>query len=106
MLHVRTDDPKGLLAAIKKLIDEKKIDTWSYDKDGDLRYEVEQYRKQVFGLKTSIAAGTLDLTVLGNKDVSAPTQAIQAIVYGRVAEQILAHFSKTHFSNVACNPLA
>lgn len=106
MLHVRTDDPKGLLAAIKRLIDEKKIDTWSYDKDGDLRYEAEQYRKQVFGLKPSIAAGSLDLTVLGLKDVVAPTQAIKAILYGRFAEQILAHFGKAHFSNIACDPLA
>ncbi len=106
MLHVSTNDPKGLLAAIKKLIDDKKIDTWSYDKDGDLRYEVEQYRKQVFGLKPTIATGSLDLAVLKLKDAAAPSQAIKAIVYGRFVEQILAHFSKAHFLNVACDPLA
>ncbi len=34
-LHFKTDDPKKLLSAYKKAIDDGHIKTWSYDQDGD-----------------------------------------------------------------------
>jgi hypothetical protein len=106
MLHVRTNDPPAFIATVKKLIDAKKIKTWSYNKDGDLRYEVEQYRSQVYGLRPVAAMGSLDLQVLKLAGGPELTQAIRAIVYGRFVEEVLAHFGKADFSNVTCDPLA
>lgn len=35
---IKTSAPAELLAAIKKEIDEEKIETWSYDSDGDFTH--------------------------------------------------------------------
>ena len=45
-LTARTSTPQALLARIKKLIDEKKIATWQYDAEGNLRIvEIEQFAR-------------------------------------------------------------
>ena len=38
---VKTGDPAGLLKKIKKAIDDKHIETWSYDSDGDFTHTPE-----------------------------------------------------------------
>jgi hypothetical protein len=40
---IPTSKPNALVAAIKKAIDDKKIDTWEYDKDGDFTHKPEQW---------------------------------------------------------------
>ena len=43
-INFDTDNPTKLLSAFKKAIDDKKIVTWSYDKDGYFTHTPEQWR--------------------------------------------------------------
>lgn len=90
-LIASTQDPYGLLAAIKKAIDGHEIDTWSYDKEGDFTHTPSQW-KNLARLRPIIDTGNLKFGILGHKDV-ALSKATYSVYHGRFIEMLLTHFA-------------
>lgn len=89
-LIINTSRPAALLAAIKEAIDDKRIETWSYDLDGDLTHTPDQWRYQAW-LRPVVAPGVLIFGLLGKRDV-AMTKLIYGVYHGRFIEMLLTHF--------------
>ena len=90
MVTFTTANPAGLLAALKKEIDDKKMKTWIYDEDGDFQYIADQWEKLAF-FRPSLGNGFLNfrLDTWQGKSVT----LFQAAVYhGRFIEIVAAHF--------------
>ena len=87
---VKTSNPSTLLKKIKKAIDDKKIDTWSYDDDGDFTHTPEQWRSKAW-LKPKIYSSELRFGILGQKETKMTTY-IYGIYHGRFIEMLLNHF--------------
>jgi hypothetical protein len=87
---IQTPTPKKLLAGIKKAIDEKKVETWSYDEDGDFTHTPDQWKYKAW-LRPTTASGVLVLGLLGKKDVKM-SKSLYAVYHGRFAEMLLTHF--------------
>jgi hypothetical protein len=64
---VPTPQPKSLLSAIYKAIDDKKVDTWAYDKDGDFTHTPDQWRDQAW-LRPVVQQGVLLFGLIGKKN--------------------------------------
>jgi hypothetical protein len=45
---VKTTNPRGLLSAIKRAIDNDDVVTWSYDDDGDFTHTADQWRRRAW----------------------------------------------------------
>jgi hypothetical protein len=88
----RTTDPRGLLAAFKKAIDDRHAVTWAYDKDGDFTHATEQWKNKAW-LRPIVGTAELRFGVLkpNNQDIS---KEIYAIYHGRFIESMLAHLDK------------
>lgn len=93
---IKTNAPADLLAAIKKEIDEEKIETWSYDADGDFIHTPEQWKYDAW-LRPKIYDGELRLGILKNKDTNIST-VIYGVYHGRFIEMLLSHFD-SKFTN-------
>ncbi len=98
-IRIATADANVLLASIYKAIDDRKIDTWQYDKDGDFTHTTEQWRNRAW-LRPKKEMGVLVLTIMPPKEVALSTE-IYAIYHGRFMEAVLAHFDKQFRSAVA-----
>ncbi len=72
---VQTVNPTGLLAEIKEAIDDKRIDTWAYDKDGDFTHTPDQWKNKAWPHPSISTA--LNFSILGQKDVK-----MENAVYG------------------------
>jgi hypothetical protein len=101
-IRITTVDANALLANIYKAIDDRKIVTWQYDKDGDFTHTAEQWRNKAW-LRPKKETGALVLTIMPPKDVALSTE-IYAIYHGRFIEAVLAHFDK-QFSSAAASAL-
>ncbi|MDI1451389.1 hypothetical protein [Polyangium sp. 6x1] len=93
---IATPNPRGLLANIKRAIDEEKVKTWSYDKDGDLTHAPDQWANKAW-LRPVIGQGTLMFGLLGRKS-EGMTKLIYGIYHGRFVEMLLTHFDE-EFTN-------
>jgi hypothetical protein len=91
-LTVKTPQPAQLLAKIKKAIDDKKIDTWSYDPDGDFTHNPPQWKGKAW-LKPKIEQGELTFGILGQKDVQM-LREVYGVYHGRFIEMLLVHFQQ------------
>ncbi len=87
---IKTKNPDGLLAAIRKSIDTKAIETWSYDGDGDFTHTPEQWVLKAW-LKPKIGPGELIFGILGRNDIQLSTY-LYGIYHGRFIEMLLNHF--------------
>ncbi|MET4138120.1 hypothetical protein [Pedobacter sp. UYP1] len=87
---IETNAPADLLAAIKKEIDEEKIETWSYDADGDFTHTPEQWRYDAW-LRPKIYVGELRFGILKNENIDMST-IIYGVYHGRFIEMLLSHF--------------
>lgn len=87
MITFDTSNPAGLLAAFKKDIDEKRVVTWSYDKDGDFTHTPDQWREKAW-LRPAISAGKLVMKFIGPKNV---TWEVYGIYHGRFIESMIVH---------------
>jgi hypothetical protein len=87
---VFTDEPKTLLAAIKKAIDDKHVLTWTYDKDGDFTHSADQWDKKAW-LRPSVQQDALFFGILGQEGVQM-TKTIYGVYHGRFIEMLLTHF--------------
>jgi hypothetical protein len=94
-IRVATSQAAVLLAAIKQAIDARKIETWSYDSDGDFTHTPPQWSKKAW-LHPSVQGGALVLNILNPKGVNL-SKEIYGIYHGRFVEMLLTHFD-TKFS--------
>jgi len=82
--------PEDLLKSIYKAIDDKKITTWSYDKDKDFTHETTQWKNKAW-LRPKVYDKELRFGILKQKDINLSSE-IYAIYHGRFIEMLLAHF--------------
>jgi hypothetical protein len=87
---VITDDARGLLHAIRTAIDESRIETWSYDKDGDFTHTAEQW-KQCAWLRPLLKEDRLVLNIIPPRRRAISTR-VYGIYHGRFIEMLLCHF--------------
>ncbi len=99
---VNTSRPKELLSDIKKAIDDKKIDTWEYDKDGDFTHSPIQWKRKAW-LRPHIERNELRFGILKPKG-SQPTTILYGVYHGRFIEMLLNHF-ETEFTTVLATAL-
>ena len=95
-IMVFTDDPKRLLADIKKAIDDGHVETWSYDEEGDFIHTPNQWAGKAW-LRPSVQQGVLSFGILGQKNI-VMTKLIYGVYHGRFIEMLLTHFD-TRFTN-------
>ncbi len=89
---IKTNAPSSLLDAIKKEIDEGKIETWSYDSDGDFTHTPEQWKFKAW-LRPKIYNGELRFGILKNNKVDLST-VVYGVYHGRFIEMLLNHFDQ------------
>lgn len=97
-LYISTSTPDTLLKFIKKAIDDKEIETWEYDKDGDFTHTPTQWRTKAW-LRPHVKPDILQFNVIENKNITL-TKEINGVYHGRFIEMLLAHF-EDKFSNVS-----
>jgi hypothetical protein len=90
MIILHTNTPRELLQAIKSSIDKNRIETWAYDKEGDLTHTAAQWRQKAW-LRPSIKNNSLTLNIIWPKGQLRP-QEVYAIYHGRFIEMVIAHF--------------
>jgi hypothetical protein len=98
MISVSTGNPGALLQAIKKAIDDKKISTWNYDKDGDFIHEAAQWKDKGF-LRASLDQTYLHFSfyLFSNRPLE---KDVLGVFHGRFAEMLVNHFEGS-FSSIA-----
>jgi hypothetical protein len=106
---VKTSDPAGLLKAIYKAIDDKKVVTWLYeDQSGQrfLTHTPEQWIRKAW-LKAIIPTDTKDELhfVIRKTKASAVTRVVYGVYHGRFIEMLLNHFDQS-FDNASATALA
>ncbi len=99
---VKTSDPSGLLRAIYKAIDDKKVETWIYDNDKDFTHAPEQWRNKAW-FRPKVYTGELRFGLLGPKDTKM-SSVIYGVYHGRFIEMLLSHFD-TEFSTATATAL-
>ena len=101
-LSVKTDNPTGLLASIKKAIDDKEIVTWSYDKDGDFTHTPDQWENKAW-LRPKTVTGELRFVIIAPKNTTI-TKMVSGIFHGRFIEMLVSHFDKKFTTATATIP--
>jgi hypothetical protein len=89
-VYIPTSAPQKLLGAIKKAIDDKKIDTWEYDAAGDFTHTPDQWHKRAW-LRPVVQQGMLLFGLVGQQGV-VMTKLIYGVYHGRFIEMLLTHF--------------
>lgn len=90
MIRVNTAQPTALLASIKRAIDARQVETWSYDSDGDFTHTPAQWTKKAW-LRPTVLSGCLVLNILNPKGITL-SKEIYGVYHGRFIEMLLAHF--------------
>ena len=98
-INFETSDPQKLLTTFKHLIDQKKVLTWSYDRDGDFTHTPDQWANKGW-LRPSVFSGRLILNFLGNEKVTT-TSALYGVFHGRFLESMLTHCDTLFSSGTA-----
>lgn len=87
---VKTNNPAGLLKAVKKAIDNKDVETWSYDEDGDFTHTPVQWSFKAW-LSPKVYSGELRFGIVARKD-TAMSKVVYGVYHGRFIEMLLTHF--------------
>ena len=87
---ISASNPRALLDKIYAAIDEKKIETWAYDKDRDFVHSPQQWAHQAW-LRPTVKPDQLILGILGPKSV-VMSRVVYAVYHGRFVEMVLTHF--------------
>jgi hypothetical protein len=87
---VKTDAPSSLLKAIRKAIDDKKVETWSYDSDGDFTHTPAQWLRKAW-LRPKVYTNELRFGILGQANTKL-SKTIYGVYHGRFIEMLLDHF--------------
>jgi hypothetical protein len=88
-LYFLTASPGELLNEIKNAITEGRIDTWSYDKEGDLTHTPPQW-KNLAWLRPETQSDRLALYILKTQS-QAITKEVYAVYHGRFIEAMIRH---------------
>jgi hypothetical protein len=98
-LIIKTTNPSALLVLIKQQIDNKKIETWAYDSDGDFTHTPDQWKLKAW-FKPVIYKEELRFGILGPKNIELST-VIYGVYHGRFIEMLLSHFDKNFSDAIA-----
>jgi len=101
MLKINTSNASGLLKAIKDAIDAKKVETWSYDKDGDFTHEVSQWKNKAW-LRPEIENfnNVLKFRLIPPENTTI-TKEVNGVFHGRFIEMLFAHFDSKFSGAIA-----
>ncbi|MGD0091286.1 MAG: hypothetical protein ABSE73_15320 [Planctomycetota bacterium] len=89
-VYVVSQNPSGLLQAIKEAVQERAIDTWSVDSDGDFTHSAEQWKNKAW-FRPAITEDRLILNILAPKETHL-SRAVYGVYHGRFVEMLLNHF--------------
>src|SRR5262249_52868880 len=94
-----TADPSGLLAAFKMAINERRVMTWGYDKDGDFTHTTDQWKNKAW-LSPRNSLRQLKFVIIrpNGQNIS---KEVYAIYHGRFVESMLAHCDDRFSSSTA-----
>jgi len=87
---IKTDKPEELLKKIKKAIDDKSIDTWEYDNDGDFTHSPDQWKNRAW-FTPKIHGDELQFGIIGQNKIEM-TKLLDWSYHGRFIEMMLVHF--------------
>lgn len=93
MIAISTTKPHGLLASLKAAIDSRKIETWTYYRNGDFTHSPMQWNRKAFMRPSIVPGSELRFAIVCPKGGSVGTE-VYAIYHGRFAEMMLAHFDE------------
>jgi hypothetical protein len=99
---VNTNNPRGLLSAIKKAVDDDKVDTWSYDEDGDFTHTADQWNRRAW-LRPHIREDRLVFNIFPPR-AKTLSRVMYGIYHGRFIEMLLNHFDE-RFKEVSATAL-
>ena len=99
---VSTDDPRGLLSAIKQAVNNDTIATWSYDDDGDFTHTADQWKYRAW-LRAKVREDRIIFNILPPK-AKTISRAVYGIYHGRFIEMLLNHFDEK-FKSVSATAL-
>lgn len=83
--------PAVILAVLKRKIDNKEIDTWEYDEDGDFTHSASQWKKKAW-FTPICKDDILEFGILGRKEIKM-TMMEYSVYHGRFSEMLLNYFS-------------
>ena len=89
---VTTENPTGLLDALRTAIADGKLDTWTMDQDGDLTHSPPQWVHKAW-LRPKVNAGNLTFYILAPQGTTMSVSTY-GIYHGRFIECLLNHFDK------------
>lgn len=101
-VYVFTDDPEGLLSKIKAQIKDGKIDTWTYDGDGDFIHTASsgQWKGKAWLRPTPTESKLIFYAVHPKDGLMRPAYAVY---HGRFIQMLIQHFPND-FTLVAATP--
>lgn len=102
-IYVNTQEPNSLVEKIKNDIEQKKIDTWSVDNDGDFTHSAEQWRNRAW-FRAKIEEGRVVFFIICRKDKNMSVLDY-GIYHGRFVEMLLNHYDKD-CKSIEVTPLA
>ena len=102
-IFVKTSTPNTLIRKIKEAIDNKAIDTWSYDQQGDFTHETEQWARRAW-IRALPENGRVVFYALCRRDKNMSITEY-AVYHGRFVEMLLAHFDRD-CEDITVSPLA
>jgi len=95
---VKTENPQGLLNEIRRAIDDKFIDLWSYDSSGDFSYTPEKWINRAW-LRPEVGEEELKFGILGTKDIGM-TASVYSAYHAYFIEMLLTYMDK-YFTSAA-----
>lgn len=102
-LTFKTPNPGLLLSTFKKGIDDRRIVTWSYDREGDFTHTPLQWKNKAW-LRPELQLGRLELYILNPRDTRISSE-VYSVYHGRFIEAMLAHCDRL-FSDGTASALA
>ena len=96
---VKTENPNGLLNELKRVIDQKVVDLWSYDSSGDFSHTPERWINRAW-LRPEVGEGELRFGILGTKDVGM-TASLYSAYHGYFIEMLLTYCDEYFVSAAA-----
>ncbi len=91
-IFVGTEDPPGLLAALRQAIDDGRVRTWVYDSDGDFTQTAEQWKARAW-LRPRQEQGRVVFNIIAPGQTTLST-TVYAVYHGRFIEMLLMHFDR------------
>ncbi len=93
-LNLRTvnTNSDNLLKTIKLFIDENKIVTWSYDKDGDFTHCADQWENKAWIYPTIVSSQEIQWKLKRPENQANLDSVVRSVYLGRFSEMLINHF--------------